>query len=68
MIDTFVPLLDFIERLSGDHLITSTNKLQIKSTVAREMYGCNGWIAHGYVDSVMMNPGLMGAAQWYMII
>ena len=50
------PLLAFIRRLARAGTVT-----------ARDMYGCNGWVAHGFVDSDL-DTGMLGDAQWAMCV
>lgn len=47
------PLLDFIERLKIDGQRT-----------ARDMYGCNGWVAHHNADIWCTTSPVGGSSQW----
>ena len=70
--ENFRPLIQFVERLAsgkGHKSYSSTNKSHILfQDTADEMYGCKGWVAHGFMEPLSMNTGLLGDAQWALCV
>ena len=56
----YKPLLDFVDKLTSD--------LKMKKNTAEDIYGCRGFVAHGFVDSVQLNGGLLGDPQWSLCV
>jgi alpha-L-fucosidase 2 len=54
--ETLPPLLDFIKRLSKAGQVT-----------AKALYGCDGWVAHGYVDG-FLHAGMNGGSHWALCV
>ena len=53
---TMPPLVDFIKSLS-----------RAGATEADRLYGCPGWVAHGFVDNAL-HTGMLGEAQWSLCV
>jgi alpha-L-fucosidase 2 len=59
------PLLDFIEKLLFQHENIVSN---VSENTAESMYGCRGFVAHGFLDSVSLNAGLLGESKWSLCV
>ena len=70
--ENYGPLIKFVKLLAdgkGHKTYSSTDKNHvIFQDTAHSMYGCRGWVAHGFMDPLSMNAGLLGEAQWGLCI
>lgn len=54
--EVYGPLTEFIDRLAAHGKFT-----------AGELYGCAGWVAHGFTD-VSQDAGILGDSQWALCV